>query len=208
MGRLGDTGLYGEHRDTSTTLQYRLDACCVCVRALEEERLLTGQTSPAQIWYFIHLSLVFTMGAKDLNSPYTAPDDAGAAVLQLLVVLQVIYIWNMCLTKVSVLLWYYRTFQLWFMSRFYLVLLGAVVLACTVAVSFVSVFMCAPVQKLWHQNMDGRCLDYVNVWIAKAAMAVSTDLAVVLFPLPHVFTLNLGLAEKASVAFLFAMGFL
>lgn len=161
-----------------------------------------------QCWNIIYVALIFAMRARNLGGPALDPEDDRAALLQLLVATQIVYAWNMCLTKISVLLMYYRTFHLWPISRAYLFLLAGFLSAWTVTATIVTIFTCAPVQKLWHPGIPGRCLNQVALWIVSAAVTVSTNLAVVLFPLPHVYGMSLSLLERVSVVCFFMMGFL
>lgn len=161
-----------------------------------------------QCWNVISVALIFAMRARNLGGPASDLEDDRAALLKLLVATQIAYTWNKCLTKASALLMYYRTLDLWPVSRTYLFFLAGFVLAWAVTITFLSVFACVPVQKLWHSGLPGHCLNYVALWIAGAAGMVSTDLAVILFPLPHVWGLSLSLVEKISVTLLFMMGFL
>lgn len=193
VGRLDDSRLLGERnpRSWSDTVQAAPD-----------------QRSRVQCWNIIYVALIFAMRARNLGGPASDPEDDRAVLLKLLVATQIIYAWNMCLTKASVLLMYYRTFHLWTFSRVCLFLLGGFVLAWAVTTTFMSVFTCDPVQKLRYPEIPGRCLNHVAVWIASAIATVSSELAIVLFPIPLVCGLNLSLVEKMSVAFLFMMGFL
>ncbi|KAL6365162.1 hypothetical protein LRP88_01143 [Fusarium phalaenopsidis] len=65
----------------------------------------------------------------------------------------------LCTIKAAILLMYYRIFPTRFM-KFGGYVLGGMTFAWWIAVIFVSIFQCVPVQKTWHPFMEGgHCLD-------------------------------------------------
>lgn len=78
------------------------------------------------------------------------------------------------------------------------------VITCT----FLFIFICVPVQKLWYTDLPGHCIDQVGTWIANAASTILTDLAILVLPLPSVWKLQLRRAEKVAITLAFSLGFL
>lgn len=129
-------------------------------------------------------------------------------VAQLMLGAEITYTWNLCFTKISVLLMYYRVFHLSNRSPVYLYILGAFVVTWSLTSSFLFIFICVPVQKLWVPELPGHCVNLNAMWTSNAAATILTDLLVILFPIPHLLNMRLRGAEKAALAFLFAIGFL
>lgn len=127
---------------------------------------------------------------------------------KLLVATETISAWNLCLTKTSILLMYYRTFHLWMCSTVYIFIIGGIVLAWAVTTTFTCIFTCVPVQKLWYPDLPGHCLDRVVLWAVNAGMTLFTDIAILLFPVPQVWSMKLRLMQRVALIFVFALGIL
>lgn len=124
-----------------------------------------------------------------------------------LVVAEILYAFNLGWTKLSLLLMYYRIFRVpYFKKMAYVV--GAFVMAWVVCVTFLFIFICVPVQKLWYPDLPGRCINQVGTWIANAASTILTDLIILLMPLPQLWSLHLGKREKIGLTMAFSLGFL
>lgn len=152
--------------------------------------------------------LIFAMfaGGLGLGGP-PREEDHGLLMARLLIATQILCAWDLCLTKLSLLLMYYRTLDLRTRSRMHLFVLAGLVLAWVTTATIVSVFVCGR-HKHWYPRPAGTCLNHMPVWIAGAALTILTDLAVLFFPMPHLWGLNLNLREKAAMVLVFAMGFL
>lgn len=123
-----------------------------------------------------------------------------------LVVAEVLYAWNLGWTKLSLLLMYYRIFRVpyfkkmaWFVSSF--------VFAWVICITFLFIFICIPVEKLWYPDIPGRCINQVGTWIANAASTIFTDVVILMLPLPPIWKLQLGRSEKLGLTTAFALGF-
>lgn len=68
-----------------------------------------------------------------------------------------------------------------------------------ICITFLFVFICVSVQKLWYPKLPGHCIDQVGTWIANAASAIMTDLAILTLPLPRVWKLKLRRSRKIAV---------
>lgn len=124
-----------------------------------------------------------------------------------LVVAEVLYAFNLGWTKLGLLLMYYRIFHVPYFKKMAWVV-GVFVMAWVVCITFLFIFICVPVQKLWYPLLPGRCIDQVATWIANAASTILTDLIILLMPLPQLWRLRLKKREKIGLTFAFSLGFL
>ena len=124
-----------------------------------------------------------------------------------LLVAEILYAWNLCWTKISLLLMYYRIFCIPFMKKFAYGI-GAFVIAWGITITFIFIFICFPVQKLWYPDIPGHCVNQVGTWIANASSTILTDVAILLLPVPQIWKLNLRMADKVGLTVAFSLGFL
>jgi hypothetical protein len=140
---------------------------------------------------------------------------AGTAVLisnqvmiaKFLVVAEILYVFNLVWTKLSILLMYYRIFHFPYFKR-WAYIIGAFVVVWVICITFLFIFICVPVQKLWYPDLPGRCINQVGTWIANAVSTIATDLAILVLPMPQVWKLQLRLSEKIALTVAFSLGFL
>lgn len=159
----------------------------------------------------VYVALAFTMNANHLGLPLRVGEGARPAIGGLLITTQVLYVWNTCLTKASVLLMYHRFFWRTMEETRYrvaLLFLGGIVLAWAVVASSLIIFRCVPVHKFWNPDLPGRCISFLAVWIVSTTATMSSDLLILLFPIPIICHKKLGLKEKMWISVLFATGFL
>ncbi len=124
-----------------------------------------------------------------------------------LVVAEIMYAFNLGWTKLSLLMMYYRIFHVpYFKNMAFTV--GAFVMAWVVCVTFLFIFICVPVQKLWYPDLPGHCINQVATWIANAASTILTDLVIILMPMPQLWKLQLQEREKIGLTLAFSLGFL
>lgn len=119
------------------------------------------------------------VGYHAIDLPIKAVEDISMWLL----VTEIIYVWNLCWTKISLLLLYYCVFRFPFFKK-------RVVIACTyvitwaVSISFLFTFICVPVQKLWRPELPGYCVSELGVWLANASSTIFSDIAILLLPIP------------------------
>ncbi|EGU81611.1 hypothetical protein FOXB_07878 [Fusarium oxysporum f. sp. conglutinans Fo5176] len=74
----------------------------------------------------------------------------------------VVYNIAMCLVKIGILFQYRRVFALPIIQR--ITLYGIIfMVAWTVVIAFLNIFICVPVAKFWDSNLPGRCLDALTI---------------------------------------------
>jgi hypothetical protein len=135
------------------------------------------------------------------------PMDNIVLMAKYLVVAEVLYVYNLVWTKISILLMYYRIFHFDYFRK-WAYAIGAFIIAWVICITFLFIFICVPVEKLWYPQLPGHCINQVGTWIANAASTIISDLVILLLPLPQVWSLQLRVTEKIAVTVAFSLGFL
>ncbi|OLN86240.1 hypothetical protein CCHL11_04143 [Colletotrichum chlorophyti] len=161
----------------------------------------------SMLWNLVVVGFIFAMHSAGMGI-HADKVDMGNIVLmaKYLVVAEILYAWNLGWTKLSLLLMYYRIFHIPFFKKMTWAV-SIFVFAWVICITFLFIFICVPVQKLWYPDIPGRCINQVATWIANAASTIFTDLLILLLPLPQVWKLQLRNAEKIALTFAFGLGF-
>lgn len=124
-----------------------------------------------------------------------------------LLVAEILYVFNLVWTKLSILLMFYRIFRFsYFKTAAYVI--GTFIIAWVICITFLFIFICVPVQKLWDTTLPGHCISQVGTWIANAASTILSDLAILILPMPRIWHLQLRKQDKIALTFAFGLGFL
>jgi hypothetical protein len=122
-----------------------------------------------------------------------------------LVVAEILYAFNLGWTKISLLLMYYRIFRVPYFKKMAWAV-GSFVMIWVVTITFLFIFICVPVAKMWYPDLPGKCINQVATWIANAASTIFTDLIILFMPLPPLWGLTLGKREKIGLTAAFGLG--
>ncbi|KAI1769995.1 hypothetical protein F4818DRAFT_446722 [Hypoxylon cercidicola] len=110
------------------------------------------------------------------------------------------------LTKASILLLYLRIFSntkwLRWACRF---MLTIVVLYCVASVT-ATIFQCTPITKAFDKSLKGTCIDNGQFWYANAGFSITTDVIILILPMPLVYALQVPRVQKAALIMVFALG--
>ncbi|KAJ9487098.1 hypothetical protein VN97_g6224 [Penicillium thymicola] len=161
----------------------------------------------SMLWNFVVVGFIFTMIHKGMGlHASTIPTENVIMIAKYLVVAEVLYVFNLVWTKLSILLMYYRIFRFpYFKTWAYII--GIFIILWVVCITFLFIFICVPVQKLWYPQLPGRCINQVATWVANAVSTIATDVAILLLPIPQVWKLQLRVSEKIAVLIAFSLGF-
>ncbi|KAL4787724.1 hypothetical protein BJX76DRAFT_369013 [Aspergillus varians] len=158
-------------------------------------------------WNFIVVGFIFAMYYNGMGlHADTLPINNVVLVAKFLVVAEVLYAYNLVWTKLSILLFYYRIFHFSYFKR-WAYAIGIFIALWVICITFLFIFICVPVQKLWYPQLPGRCINQVATWIANAISTIATDLAILLLPMPQIWKLQLRRSEKMALTFAFSLGF-
>jgi hypothetical protein len=112
---------------------------------------------------------------------------------------------SLALTKISILFQYLRIFPSYRFRIICFIVMGVVILYSTWAI--VSGFVnCVPVAKFWDRELPGTCLSFEAVWFFNASMNITTDLTLLVLPMPLVSQLHLPKRQKFALLAVFALG--
>ncbi|KAK4864288.1 hypothetical protein LT330_010081 [Penicillium expansum] len=161
----------------------------------------------SMLWNFIVVGLIFAMIHKGMGlHAGTLPTENVIMIAKYLVVAEVLYVFNLVWTKLSILLMYYRIFRFpYFKTWAYII--GVFVILWVICITFLFIFICVPVQKLWYPQIPGRCINQVATWVANAVSTIATDVVILVLPIPQVWKLQLRMSEKIAVLVAFSLGF-
>ncbi|KAJ4421066.1 hypothetical protein N0V82_003970 [Gnomoniopsis sp. IMI 355080] len=156
----------------------------------------------------VSVGIIFAMYSQGLGLPSSAvPPTQIVNMTKISLAAKIVFAWNLCLTKISILLMYYRIFDLSRSGKVYLVAIGSFVVLWSVISTFLFVLTCIPLQKLWQPKLTGSCLSLVVRWYANAVSTVLADLMIIFLPITQVFRMTLSRMEKIAVTLVFAQGF-
>lgn len=116
----------------------------------------------------------------------------------------------MACSKISIIVFVNRAVTLSRRVNIALFLVALCVYGYTGVVFFFSFFMCQPVAYYWNKSIpNGSCVSnrtYMIQNIATAIMALLTDVAILLVPMPAILRLKLQKRRKFAVISVFSMG--
>lgn len=116
------------------------------------------------------------------------------------------YTFVLGLTKVSLTLFYYEVFPTKPARLGSLFLLSWIAIN-TLILIFLTIFNCIPVKAFWDRDIkNAKCLNINAIAYANSASAIVQDVALLIFPLACIWTLNMKTYRKLAVGFMFAIG--
>lgn len=107
--------------------------------------------------------------------------------------------------KMSILSLYGRIFP---QERFnsILLVLGAFVIAYSLATVFADIFQCVPISSLWDATEPTFCMNYPALIISTGVVNTVTDIIMLSLPMPLLWKLQLSTTKKKLITGLFLMG--
>ncbi|KAK4165536.1 hypothetical protein QBC43DRAFT_234787 [Cladorrhinum sp. PSN259] len=158
-------------------------------------------------WNFATVGFIFAMYKHGMGiHADKVPMEDIVLMAKYLVVAEVLYVFNLVWTKLSILLMYYRIFRFPYFKK-WAYGIGAFIIAWVITITFLFIFICVPVEKLWYPQIPGRCINQVGTWIANAVSTIVSDLVILCLPIPQVWSLQLRKGEKVAVTLAFCLGF-
>lgn len=142
-----------------------------------------------------------------LHFKYVAAANA-APMVQIALAVDILYIWSLVWSKLSLLALYYRVFRFGYFKRVCWVVAVLVVL-WAMAATITLFVLCIPLAKYWDPTLPGKCMDYAPVRLSNSIATIVTDFMILCLPIPQIWGLH-GLrgTEKLGLTVLFTLGFL
>ncbi|KAF4342798.1 integral membrane protein [Fusarium beomiforme] len=194
-------------------------------------RIASRRLSQNKLWWddwLIVASLVFSSGFMlDVTCYMTtrggfgkhiwaAPPDGLEVYFLGLFIAEYLYTISIVFVKWSILALYWRIFGSIKSTRSLIWILFTIVLAWGIAVILVTTFQCKPISAFWLRftpssggEMKYKCPVNVRMFfIANAIPNITTDILMLLIPVPGIWSLQLRTAKKMAVLGIFALGLL
>ncbi|PYH47899.1 uncharacterized protein BP01DRAFT_335541 [Aspergillus saccharolyticus JOP 1030-1] len=158
----------------------------------------------ADIAFFVFLVFEIRNGLAK-NQKLLSPQVVRNQLMALYITIP-LYNLSLTLTKLSLVFLYKRLFP----TKYYQIILAITlffVVTTGLWMIFSAVFFCIPVHAFWDTSMPRTCLSEAVVWCLNAAFQISTDLLLVVLPMPLVIRLQIPKRQKVALIFIFALGF-
>ena len=107
--------------------------------------------------------------------------------------------------KISILCLYRRIFTTKTFRRNSL-LLGLVVVGYWITSTFGSIFQCNPIQAAYKPSLPGKCFDYASFFLGLEIVNCLLDILILYLPIQVIQTLQMSMAKKIQLSFLFVLG--
>ncbi|KAK8043153.1 hypothetical protein PG994_013636 [Apiospora phragmitis] len=202
----------GPHQSATTTALLVLATFFVGLRLWARYIKSTGyalddyMVISALLVTFVTGSLNYGMIANGLGKHMQmVPPETLTEFFKLLLGFECVYVTGVMLVKLSVLAMYLRIFPsrnfkygAWF--------IGGIVVAWWIAIVLVCIFQCWPIPKAWNPALPGHCINLKASFIGNAIPNIATDIAILAMPVGQVWHLQVNLAQKISLLFMFLLG--
>ncbi|KAI1316660.1 hypothetical protein F5Y16DRAFT_393092 [Xylariaceae sp. FL0255] len=121
-------------------------------------------------------------------------------------VIETLYGASVAFPKLSVIAFYLRVF-VDRTTRLMTKILGVVIALIGLAIIITSLAQCRPFSARWNPALSATaCINPTRYWQASSTLNVTTDVIVLLLPLPMVWKLQIDKAQKAALGFVFLLG--
>ena len=84
--------------------------------------------------------------------------------------------------------------------------LSALLVLYYTIITFIKIFSCTPIRRLWYPTLPGTCLNNELIIYLDAIIALVTDLIIILLPVPVIWGLNMKTSRKVTITATFAVG--
>ncbi|OJZ89672.1 hypothetical protein ASPFODRAFT_42955 [Aspergillus luchuensis CBS 106.47] len=126
--------------------------------------------------------------------------------LRVLLLGAIMYIPALGLSKISLIILYYRLSDMQQKWRITLWGMTAFVVAYMIVLECLFLFTCAPVHKAWYPNIDGRCWSKAPIFMAGVVASMFIDLVLLVMPLPIVLKLQMTSKKRFGLILMFGLG--
>ncbi|KAG7082427.1 integral membrane protein [Colletotrichum scovillei] len=126
-------------------------------------------------------------------------------ILQIIYVLQMLYIFVQGFAKISIACFYYRVFT---GKTFRLKINIFLIFLTTRSLMFLLlvIFQCTPIQSIWNRAIPSQCLNLSAISSGGAACSILEDIVLIVLPVPELMRLQLDKKKKVALFGMFALG--
>ncbi|PYH41100.1 uncharacterized protein BP01DRAFT_350024 [Aspergillus saccharolyticus JOP 1030-1] len=126
--------------------------------------------------------------------------------LKVLIAGAVMYIPALGLSKIGLIILYYRLSDMQRSWRIILWSFTFFVIAYMIVLECLFLFGCSPIQKAWDVALEGQCISRASIFMAGTCASIFIDIVLVITPLPVIMGLNMAPKKRAGVACMFGLG--
>ncbi|OOF95300.1 hypothetical protein ASPCADRAFT_207784 [Aspergillus carbonarius ITEM 5010] len=126
--------------------------------------------------------------------------------LQILLAGSLTYVPALGLSKISLIILYYRLSDMQRKWRITLWSVTAFVVSYMVILECCFLFTCRPVYKAWHPWVEGHCMSRAPIFLAGVVASIFTDIVLLGMPLPIVARLKMASRKRVGLACMFGLG--
>jgi len=126
--------------------------------------------------------------------------------LQEFVAIQTLYFLNTTLTKISILLLYYRIFGVVNNFRIALYIAAALVIAYWIPTTILAYLGCTPFARNWDQTLPGTCVNLVAFFRWNGICNLILDVLILCLPIPMVWRLSVSVRQRLELSGIFLLG--
>ncbi|RAL02894.1 uncharacterized protein BO80DRAFT_402628 [Aspergillus ibericus CBS 121593] len=188
----------------SITVALRLYTRVHLVRKPGWDDLLIAVSLATDIVFFVFLVIESKNGLAE-NQADLSPDEIRNQLKALWITIP-LYNLSLTLTKLSLVFLYRRLFP----TKTYRILLTITLVFVIISGLWMvlsTLLFCIPIAAFWDHSLPRTCLPASVVWCLNAGLQISTDLILVILPLPILASLRLPKRQKAALLVIFALGF-
>ena len=107
--------------------------------------------------------------------------------------------------KLAFLLLYVRVFPLrWLRITSWII--GSFIVAWGIALEFLFIFQCTPINSLWDMSVKGHCIEQNILFLVQSVPTIVFDIIILALPVRLVWFLNIGRTSKLALLAVFTMG--
>ncbi|KAM3068726.1 hypothetical protein ACMFMG_010903 [Clarireedia jacksonii] len=118
----------------------------------------------------------------------------------------VLYISSFTFPKLSILHLYLDVFSASRRTRLFTYILIGVVVATWISETLTSLLQCIPIAAVWNKSIHGHCVERIKMFQYYSIPNIITDVAMMVLPIPTIWTLNMSKRIKIAVTLTFLLG--
>ncbi|KAF2842127.1 hypothetical protein M501DRAFT_1054858 [Patellaria atrata CBS 101060] len=119
---------------------------------------------------------------------------------------EMLYFAGLTSVKISIILFYLRSFGTTKKTRWLIMAMMMFVVAYAIARIFSTLFQCRPFSYFWDRTQPGTCVNYYALLFSHTIINMVTDVVLLAFPMPIVWQLHIPLRQKVAICGVFCVG--
>ncbi|CAK3920277.1 hypothetical protein AC579_6149 [Lecanosticta acicola] len=118
----------------------------------------------------------------------------------------VTYLIVLATAKIAILLFYLKLArERWFILATYAAM--GVVVSYGIALACSLIFACTPLVRVWDVTVtEGHCINRGKIYLATAGLNATTDIVILILPMPMIYKLQVKRIQKLGLLFIFSIG--